>query len=162
MGERRLLRRDEPVLIPADGTLLDGRITIPYRARAGVVIVSVGKLVHNSKDRESASRLGKRGIAVLLVDLLSRDGEVVALRHDAYPFDEMILRRRLRSVVRWLASEMPHLELSIMADAWDPAGAMLLQRAVEVVGSTLERPIAATDVHSRRERTVSPEQRPSL
>ena len=101
-----LNRRDEPVLIPIGKANLDGRLTVPDDPAVLVVIASVGKFVQHPDDRRLSAHLGEQRCAVLLVDLLTRDQEMLAARRGEVRLDTAILSERLDAVIGWLDEEL--------------------------------------------------------
>lgn len=133
MNRRQLF--DFPVLIPAQEAMLDARLTVPAGPVALVVIASLGDIIGASRDQSVASRLSARRNAVLRVDLLSRDGEFLAMRLGSFRPDGALLRRRLDQVLAWVRREVGQdLAWTLMAGAADPSVAHTLLDVIEKTG----------------------------
>jgi putative phosphoribosyl transferase len=97
--------RIDSVRVPADGhPLLDGDLTVPYRARSVVLFAhGTGSSRHSPRNRYVAEALNRAGFATLLIDLLTADEERVDLRTRELRFDIPRLAERLTHAVDWLA-----------------------------------------------------------
>lgn len=88
----------QAIEIPVKGVRLDGDLTLPDKAR-GIVIFShgSGSSRKSPRNRFVAEQLQERGLATLLLDLLTEEeDEVYETR-----FDIDFLSRRLLEVVQW-------------------------------------------------------------
>lgn len=95
-GEERV---DEDVLVPAGTLLLPGRLTVPPRARCVVVFAhGRGSSRHSPRNDAVAAALQQRGLATLLLDLLTADEE----GERELVLDVELLAGRLAGAVRWV------------------------------------------------------------
>jgi putative phosphoribosyl transferase len=102
------------VRVPVGAVELDGNLRIPPGARAMVVFAhGSGSGRHSPRNRYVAEVLNTAGLATLLVDLLTRDEEVVDLQTAELRFDIGLLAERLGGVTDWLASDRATAPLSI-------------------------------------------------
>lgn len=96
----------EPVRIPADGVELEADLITPERPRGLVVFAhGSGSSRHSSRNRFVARRLSDRGLAALLLDLLTREEEALDARTGHVRFDIPLLADRLRAATRWAGEE---------------------------------------------------------
>jgi dienelactone hydrolase len=95
----------EAVRIAGGGAMLDGDLAIPHEAR-GVVIFAhgSGSSRHSSRNRFVAHELQTAGIGTLLMDLLTRQEEVVDSRTGHLRFDIGLLADRLVAARRWVGA----------------------------------------------------------
>jgi putative phosphoribosyl transferase len=98
------------VQISADGTNLDGDLSIPENLR-GVVLFAhgTGSSRLSPRNRYVAALLQNAGFATLLLDLLTEQEEVLDRDTAALRFDIDFLAKRLLRATEWLAQQ-PHLE----------------------------------------------------
>jgi len=90
------------VRIPLDGGALDGDLVVPQPATGLVVFAhGSGSSRHSPRNRAVATRLGDRGLATLLVDLLTSPEEAEDLRTRRLRFDIGLLAERLVAVADW-------------------------------------------------------------
>jgi putative phosphoribosyl transferase len=89
---------------------LDGDLTMPD-APAGLVIFAhgSGSSRHSPRNKQVAAALQQRGLATLLMDLLTHDEEQVDLRTRELRFDIDLLAERVAGAVDW-AGEEPGIE----------------------------------------------------
>ncbi len=93
----------ESVRIHADGAVLEGDLVLPWRARGIVVFAhGSGSSRHSPRNRAVARVLQDAGLGTLLMDLLSRDEEVMEEAGAMRRFDVELLARRLTSAAQWL------------------------------------------------------------
>lgn len=94
------LELSRPVRIDAAGVALDGDLVVPERA-VGLVLFAhgSGSSRFSRRNRLVAGQLQDRGLATLLLDLLSREEESVDERTAEYRFDIPRLARRLVAAV---------------------------------------------------------------
>jgi putative phosphoribosyl transferase len=94
--------RDDEVVIPAGGQLLEGHLTIPERA-VGLVVFAhgSGSSRHSPRNRAVAHALEAVGLGTLLFDLLSADEE----SDRTNVFDIGLLASRLSSATTWLRTQ---------------------------------------------------------
>jgi len=88
--------RAGPVTIAAD-------LAIPARA-CGVVLLAHahGSSRHSPRNRTIAARFYNRGLAPLLLDLLTREEEAMDLQTGEWRFDVELLAERIGAATRWL------------------------------------------------------------
>lgn len=95
----------EAVRIPVDGILLEGDLAVPGVAR-GIVLFAhgSGSSRHSPRNRYVAAELERRGLATLLLDLLTAGEEAVDDRTGRLRFDINLLAQRLVAATDWLAT----------------------------------------------------------
>jgi dienelactone hydrolase len=94
---------ERPVLIPTDGAVLEGILSIPKAARAVVLFAhGSGSSRHSPRNRHVAQELNRVGFATLLTDLLTTDEETLDLRTRRLRFDIELLTRRVVGPTDWL------------------------------------------------------------
>jgi putative phosphoribosyl transferase len=100
------VRATSEVRIPADGTVLEGDLTIPEGA-VGVVVFAhgSGSSRHSPRNRHVAAELNGDCLATLLFDLLDADEEETDRRTGELRFDIDLLGRRLIAALDWLERE---------------------------------------------------------
>src|SRR5438874_7629230 len=93
------------VQIPAGGVTLEGNLNIPDGAR-GVVLFAhgSGSSRHSPRNRYVAQLLRQAGLGTLLLDLLTREEELVDARTGHLRFDIGLLAERLVGAIDWLGS----------------------------------------------------------
>ena len=93
---------------------LDGDLQVPVHARAIVVFAhGSGSGRHSPRNRFVADVLVRAGLATLLIDLLTRQEEIVDMQNAELRFDIRLLADRLGAVTDWLAAESATAALSI-------------------------------------------------
>jgi putative phosphoribosyl transferase len=94
---------ERPVRVPAGPVELEGNLGVPEDA-AGVVLFAHGSGSgrHSPRNRYVARALKERGLATLLIDLLTQDEERVDLRTGHLRFDIGLLADRLAGATDWL------------------------------------------------------------
>jgi dienelactone hydrolase len=99
-----------PVSISAGPATLDADLTVPHRAR-GIVIFAhgSGSSRHSSRNKHVAQHLQERGLATLLLDLLTPEEERIDVRTAHLRFDIRLLAQRLIYAASWLDYE-PELQ----------------------------------------------------
>jgi putative phosphoribosyl transferase len=95
---------ERTVRVSAGRVTLEGTLAVPDDAY-GVVLFAhgSGSSRHSPRNRYVARVLRDRGLATLLVDLLTPDEEAVDLRTRELRFDIGLLAERLVGATRWLA-----------------------------------------------------------
>jgi putative phosphoribosyl transferase len=89
---------DTDVVIPADGTMLDGHLRIPPHPHGVVVFAhGSGSSRHSPRNQFVAMVLHQAGIATVLLDLLSTREE----QHRSNVFNVRLLGDRLGAAIRW-------------------------------------------------------------
>jgi putative phosphoribosyl transferase len=142
-----------PVQIVSGGAELGGDLAIPHSAR-GVVLFAhgSGSSRFSRRNRYVAQQLNEAGLATLLIDLLTRQEELIDHQTAQYRFDVPMLAGRLVNAVDWLQRDAETRELSIgLFGASTGAGAALIAAAhrpqqVGAVVSRGGRPDLAADV----------------
>lgn len=132
-----------PVRVPAGGVMLDGDLGLPAGARGVVVFAhGSGSSRFSRRNRHVASILQARGLATLLVDLLTVEEEAVDLRTAEVRFDIDLLARRVVGIVDWLggATATSGLGIGIFGASTGAAAALV---------AAAERPEAVKAVVSR-------------
>jgi putative phosphoribosyl transferase len=122
---------ERAVTIPAGAVELEGNLSVPEDAQ-GVVLFAHGSGSgrHSPRNRYVARALKERGLATLLIDLLTPDEEEVDLRTGRLRFDIGLLAQRLAGATDWLGREPDTRELSIgYFGASTGAGAALVASA---------------------------------
>jgi len=94
-------RRRHEVAIPVDGVSLEGELVVPDAAR-GVVVFAHGSGSGRKSPRNAfvAERLHRRGLATLLLDLLTEEEDLVRKNR----FDVDLLAARLEAATHWIAN----------------------------------------------------------
>ena len=89
--------------VPAAGVVLDGDLSLADTA-GGVVLFAhgSGSSRHSPRNRAVAGALNRRGMATLLVDLLTADEERIDARTGQLRFDIGLLADRLVGIIDWL------------------------------------------------------------
>jgi dienelactone hydrolase len=92
--------------IPTAGVGLDGDLTLPDNA-GGVVLFAhgSGSSRYSPRNRAVAGALNRRGMATLLVDLLTADEEKIDARTGQLRFDISLLADRLVGIIDWLGAQ---------------------------------------------------------
>lgn len=100
--------RAEPIQIPLDhqALVLHGDLAVPERARGAVVFAhGSGSSRHSPRNRAVAASLQQAGFATLLLDLLTRDEEMIDRQTAHLRFDIALLASRLDAATDWLARQ---------------------------------------------------------
>ena len=99
--------RDEGLVhIDADGATLEGNLLVPRDAYGLVMFAhGSGSSRFSSRNRYVAEVLREGGLATLLLDLLTRDEELVDTRTAHIHFDMDLLAERLIGTLRWLGGQ---------------------------------------------------------
>ena len=94
---------DHLVHITAGSIRLEGNLEIPDRANGIVVFAhGSGSSRHSPRNRFVAEELQRRGLATLLMDLLTTDEEAIDMHTRHLRFDIGLLANRLRQTANWL------------------------------------------------------------
>ncbi len=103
-----------PILIDLDEATLAGDLGVRVGA-TGVVLFAhgSGSSRHSPRNRFVAERLRAAGLGTLLLDLLTRDEEVVDERTRALRFDIDLLARRVLGAAAWLSRDPRTRDFSI-------------------------------------------------
>jgi putative phosphoribosyl transferase len=97
---------EEPVQVNADPIVLQGDLALPEGAR-GVVLFAHGSGSgrHSPRNRFVARQLQAAGLGTLLLDLLTREEEMIDARTGHLRFDIGLLADRLGGATDWLAKD---------------------------------------------------------
>jgi putative phosphoribosyl transferase len=147
---------ERQVRVDAGEVVLEGTLAVRADAR-GVVLFAhgSGSSRHSPRNRFVAEQLRAGGLATLLVDLLTRDEEVVDLRTRHLRFDIGLLADRLLGGIDWLGRQPETHALPVgLFGASTGGGAALVAaatrpEAVEAVVSRGGRPDLAGDALPR-------------
>lgn len=97
-----------------EDVVLDGDLTVPAGASSLVVFAhGSGSGRHSPRNRLVAEALQERGMATLLMDLLTQEEEDVDLRTRHLRFDIDLLATRMVGATRWVRDQEGLRELSI-------------------------------------------------
>jgi putative phosphoribosyl transferase len=134
---------ERAVRIPVGPVELQGNLDVPEDAK-GVVLFAHGSGSgrHSPRNRYVARALKERGLATLLIDLLTADEEEVDLRTGRLRFDIGLLALRLAGATDWLRREPDTRDLRIgYFGASTGAGAALVAAAErpQEVGAVVSR-----------------------
>jgi putative phosphoribosyl transferase len=118
------------VRIPVDGGAeLVGDLVLPERAQGLVVFAhGSGSSRHSPRNRQVAAALGKRGLATLLLDLLTEEEELDRVN----VFDIALLTERLVAATRWAQAEPPTAKLPVGYFGASTGAAAALSAAAEL------------------------------
>jgi putative phosphoribosyl transferase len=131
------------VRVPAGHVELEGALSVPAGA-AGVVLFAhgSGSSRHSPRNRHVARTLYEKGLATLLIDLLTPGEEEVDLRTRSLRFDVGLLAQRLAGATDWLRRNPQTRDLRVgYFGASTGAGAALMAAAErpEEVGAVVSR-----------------------
>jgi putative phosphoribosyl transferase len=94
------------VRIPSDGAAVDGDLHVPDDAPTVVVFAhGSGSSRHSPRNRRVAAMLQARGLATLLLDLLTTEEERVDLQSGELRFDIDLLAGRVVHAIDWLETQ---------------------------------------------------------
>src|SRR5260370_38858402 len=104
---------DSLVHVTAGPIILEGNMAIPDGVH-GIVLFAhgSGSSRHSPRNRFVASELQRRGLATLLIDLLTAEEEQVDMRTAQLRFDIGLLAHRLVVTTDWLADGPPTKSLT--------------------------------------------------
>jgi len=98
-------RSTTPIRVPIGERWLPGDLGFPAQAQAhGIVLFAhgSGSSRHSPRNQFVARALERRGLATLLIDLLTPEEEAIDDRTAQYRFDVEMLAARLATIVDWL------------------------------------------------------------
>lgn len=97
---------ERTVRIPAGEVVLEGTFAIP-REPEGMVLFAhgSGSSRHSPRNRHVAEILQRRGLATLLLDLLTSEEEAVDIRTRHLRFDISLLAQRLVAATAWVTGQ---------------------------------------------------------
>jgi dienelactone hydrolase len=121
-----------PVHVPIDHQFLNGDLGLPAGAR-GIVLFAhgSGSSRHSSRNKYVARELERRGLATLLIDLLTPPEEAIDDRTAQYRFDIPMLAQRLVIIVDWLRRRAETASLRIGLFGASTGGGAALMAAAE-------------------------------
>ena len=134
---------ERTVLVPAGPVELEGNLGVPEGAK-GVVLFAHGSGSgrHSPRNRSVARALGERGLATLLIDLLTPDEEAADRERGHLRFDIDLLAGRLAGATDWLRQDPDTRDLSIGYFGASTGAAAALVAAAErpeAVGAIVSR-----------------------
>jgi putative phosphoribosyl transferase len=134
---------ERAVQIPANDVVLDGDLALPAEP-LGLVIFAHGSGSgrHSRRNRAVAGSLQERGLATLLIDLLTPEEEAVDARTAHLRFDIPLLASRLLAACEWASHDMQTHSLAIgLFGASTGGGAALIAAGErpELVGAVVSR-----------------------
>lgn len=131
MDVRGKQRANTPVRVPVGDQWLHGDLAWPSTPRGLVLFAhGSGSSRHSPRNRSVAGALGQRGLATLLVDLLTVEEEAIDIRTGEFRFNLDLLAHRLVEIIEWLRSEDETAALSIgLFGASTGGGAALMAAA---------------------------------
>lgn len=135
--------REQVVEVPTGTVRLEGNLVVPPRAR-GVVLFAhgSGSSRHSPRNRFVAAALQQAGLATLLIDLLTRDEEIVDARTGHLRFDIGLLAGRLVAATDWLTRQPTTAPLRVGYFGASTGGGAALVAAAErpeAVGAVVSR-----------------------
>jgi putative phosphoribosyl transferase len=147
------LAHDLVVQIPVGQHTLEGLLRIPNDAQGLVIFVhGSGSSRHSSRNQHVARLLTRKGLAVLLFDLLTAAEEQIDLRTRQLRFDIELLATRVTAATDWLVQqpEIRQLPLGYFGASTGAAAALIAAavrpHAVQAVVSRGGRPDLAERV----------------
>jgi putative phosphoribosyl transferase len=119
------------VRVPIDRGFLTGDLAIPPRPRGIVVFAhGSGSSRHSPRNQSVARTLDQRGLATLLIDLLTEDEERIDERTGEHRFDIPLLASRLVAIIDWLHGRSDTAPLAVgLFGASTGGGAALMAAA---------------------------------
>jgi putative phosphoribosyl transferase len=106
--------RERRVQVPAAGSALEGDLVIPTGAQAVVLFAhGSGSSRHSPRNRCVAQALQEKGLATLLLDLLTAREEAVDARTAHLRFDIGLLAERLVAAIEWLGKDPETADLTV-------------------------------------------------
>jgi putative phosphoribosyl transferase len=140
------------VKIHSDNTTVNGNLEVPAGARAIVLFAhGSGSSRFSPRNTYVADIMNKRGIATLLIDLLTADEEAVDEYTGQFRFDVNLLARRLIDSTKWLKTNPTTQKLTVgyFGASTGAAAALIaaaqLPREIKAVVSRGGRPDLAGD-----------------
>lgn len=146
------VRAERLVRVPAGMVTVEGNLVVP-EGSAGVVLFAhgSGSSRRSSRNRSVAGTLQERGLATLLIDLLTAEEEAVDLKTAHLRFDIRLLAGRLAGATRWLVRnpETRNLRIGYFGASTGAAAALVaaasMPESVAAVVSRGGRPDLAGD-----------------
>jgi putative phosphoribosyl transferase len=109
-----MLEEENAVQIPSGDVIVNGNLEIPEGA-SGIVLFAHGSGSSRFSPRNMyvAELMSKKGIATLLIDLLTAEEEAVDEYTGQYRFDVNMLAERLVDSTKWLKQNLATKKLAI-------------------------------------------------
>jgi len=130
-----------PVSVGNDVTL-EAEVSLPDRAR-GVVMFAhgSGSSRHSPRNRQVARALQDRGLATVLLDLLTEDEDRVDSRDGSYRFDIPLLAHRLSGAAGWVGRQpvLGTLPLGLFGASTGAAAALIAAAGSRAVRAVVSR-----------------------
>ncbi len=106
MNNEKSETNEKLVSIVSDGATIEGNLAIPNSAE-GVVVFAHGSGSSRFSPRNQfvAKLIDRAGIATLLIDLLTKQEEIIDNRTGEFRFDIDLLAKRLEDATRWLRKD---------------------------------------------------------
>jgi dienelactone hydrolase len=132
---RTVDERRTAVKVPVGDQALEGDLTIPPGAQGLVLFAhGSGSSRHSPRNQLVARTLERRGMATLLIDLLTPAEEQIDDRTAEYRFDIPLLATRLVAIINWLRSRSGTKALPIGLFGASTGGGAALMAAAERPG----------------------------
>jgi len=136
-GEERLVH------VTAGSVTLEGNLSLPKRARGGVLFAhGSGSSRHSPRNRYVARLLNEANLATLLVDLLTTNEEAIDLETAHLRFDIGLLAERLVRATDWLTQypDTESLRVGYFGASTGAAAALVAAtECLKVVGAVVSR-----------------------
>src|SRR5437016_6760861 len=108
------LNESTTISIPIGQNVIQGDLLLPADAKGAVIFAhGSGSSRHSPRNKYVATVLNDGGIATLLIDLLTRDEEVVDLQTSYLRFNIDLLAERLSVVTDWVRGHPPTKRLHV-------------------------------------------------
>lgn len=144
------------VQVPDGNVQLEADLRVPPNPTGLVVFAhGSGSSRHSARNREVAEALDQRGMATLLLDLLTSEEDAIDQHTREYRFDIQRLGRRVVAAVDWASSqpELAHLDVGCFGASTGAAAALIAAadrpHRVRAVVSRGGRPDLAYDALGR-------------
>lgn len=123
---------EQAVNIPCATVTLDGDLCVPPKTHGVVVFAhGSGSSRHSPRNRQVARVLQEAGLATLLLDLLTRDEELIDTQTRHLRFDINLLAERLNCAVDWLSQQESTLAHNVGIFGASTGGGAALVTATE-------------------------------
>lgn len=117
-----------PIVIPIDDRVLHGDLRMPPDAKGIVIFVhGSGSSRFSPRNRHVAEQLNKRGLATLLLDLLTEDEHRIDAETAQYRFDIPLLASRSTLAASWVRRQpdLSHLPIGLFGASTGAAAALI-------------------------------------
>lgn len=129
------------ITIPVEGDNTGATLSVPRHARGMALFAhGSGSSRHSPRNRAIADALEERGLATLLVDLLTPEEDRIDQRTRELRFDIGLLTSRVLDAIGWLEREAQNLPIGLIGASTGAAAAL---------AAAAERPDAVRAVVSR-------------